>query len=37
MVSHHSVKFSSHKHCDDSTSGDTILLVVEGQDSTYSR
>ena len=32
MVSHHPAKFGSHKHYG---SGDTIILVIEGQDSTW--
>ena len=32
MVSHHPAKFGGHKHCG---SGDMMLLVIEGQDSTF--
>ena len=34
MVSHHPKKFGSHRQCG---SGETTLLVVKGQDSTYPR
>ena len=34
MVSHHPAKFGGHRHCG---SGDTMFLVVEGQDSTCPR
>ena len=32
MVSHHPVKFSGHCQCG---SGDTVFLVVKGQDCTH--
>ena len=34
MVSQHTAKFGSHRHC---SSGDIVFLVVEEQDSTCSR
>ena len=34
MVSHHPAKFGDHRHCG---SGDTMFVVVEGQDSTCPR
>ena len=34
MVSHQPAKFSGHRHC---RSGDKMFLVVEEQDSEYSR
>ena len=34
MVSHHPAKVGSHRHCG---SGDMVLVVVDGQGSTYPR
>ena len=32
MVSHHPTKFDNDRHCD---GGDMMILVIEGQDSTW--